>query len=125
MLNPGDAIYYFEIKIDFLKDNVVTEEKEHRILGINDELLVLDNCSFTRLQHKGDRFYVNEPFKIARVSKWCTKPYWDDIRGHIYTDNNSKKAAHDAIRKALKDYIYENYGRYCKGIDLLETLKDV
>lgn len=121
MVNIGDTIYYFEIKIDFLKDKVATEESSHTVIGTNDTLFVIDDRSFTRLQYKNDQYNIYEPFKAAKVSKWCTKPYWDDIRGRIYTDNKSKAIAHNAIKKALKDYLYENYGRYCKGVDLLET----
>lgn len=123
MLSQGDTIYYFEIKIDFLKDKVVAEESMHSVLGTNDDLFVINDRSFTRLQYKNEKFNIYEPFKAAKVSKWCTKPYWDEIRGRIYTDNKSKTIAHKAIKKALEDYLYENYGRYCKGIDLLEALK--
>jgi predicted negative regulator of RcsB-dependent stress response len=124
MVQQGDTVYYFEIKIDFLKDTVTTDEKVHKVLGSNEECFVLDDKRFTRLQYKDEKYGLSEPFKKAQVCKSHFKPYWDYIQGDIYTDNKSKKIAHNAIKKALKEYMYEQYGRYCKGIDLLDALKE-
>jgi len=125
MFNQGDTIYYFEIKIDFLKNKALTAESTNHVIASNDELFVIDDKTFTRLQYKETKYSSYDPFKVAKVSKFYLNPYFDEIRGRIYTDNKSRRIAHNAIKKALTDYMYENYGRYCKGIDLLETLKDV
>jgi hypothetical protein len=121
----GDTVYRFGITLDFLKNAVTTTESEFIVLGINEQRLVINDISFTRLQYKNETYAIDTPFKIAKISRWNTKPYWDEIRGYIYTDNKSKTIARKAIKKALKEYLYENYGRYCKGIDLLEKLEEV
>jgi hypothetical protein len=123
-MNVGDAVYYFQIKLDFLKDTVFTEEAKFTAIGVNEQKFVINDNSFTRVQHKDEKFFIDTPFKVAKVSRWNTKPYWDELRGYIYTDNKSRAIAHRAIKKALEEYLYENYGRYCKGIELLKGIEE-
>jgi hypothetical protein len=121
-MDRGDTVYYFEIKLDFLKNQAFQSESIHLVIGVNDTRFVMDDEQFTRVQFKDELHCTNTPFKKARVSKFYLKPYWDEIRGYIYTSNSCKKVAHNAIKKALESFLHENYGRYCGGIKLLETI---
>lgn len=124
MLNIGDKVYYFEIRLDFMKDAVTTKEKEFTVIGTNEIKFVMNDVSFTRIQYKDEKYAIDTPFKATRISRWNTKPYWDEVKGYIYTDNESKLIAHKAIRKELEKYLYENFGRYCIGIDLLKKFDE-
>jgi hypothetical protein len=121
-MERGDTIYYFEIKLDFLKNQAFQSESVHTVLGVNEQRFVIDDSLFTRVQFKDEQRPMYGILKKAQVSKFHLKPYWDELKGYMYTTNSSKKVAHNAIKKALESFLYENYGRYCGGIKLLETI---
>jgi hypothetical protein len=104
-----------------MHDTVVASDDIFHVLGVNKDRFVIDDDKFTTLQFKDEKYTTYTPFEKAKVYKFNCRPYWDDLRGYMYTVK-SRPTAHKAIKKALSEYMHEEYGRYCKGIDLLEKL---
>jgi hypothetical protein len=124
MLNPGDKVYRFEIRLDFLKDAVTTEENEYEVLATNEDFFVINDRNFKTLRYKIDIYGTIENFKKPSAFSSYFKSYYDYVLGYIYTDNKSKAIAHRQIKKAMSDYMEEKYGRFCKGIEMLKTLEE-
>lgn len=123
MLPIKYPVYSFSIKIDFKDNKVSTEEKTYEVVGTNEEYFVINDHYFTTLCYKPSEYNTRENFRKVHVHHFNCLQYWDYVEGQIYTHNSSKKIAQKAIKKALEKFLYDKYGRYCLGIDLLDTLK--
>lgn len=123
MFKSGDSIYKFGLKIDYLKDTTSFTVQEYKVLDSNEKMFVLKDSDFTRLQYKKPSF-LNTVFKTVDINHSNFMPYWDYLNGTYYTQFPSKKIALNKLKKEMTKWIYEKHGRYCKGIDLLESIKE-
>jgi hypothetical protein len=122
MLQQGDIIYRFEIKIDFKKNIISTDSKELKVLDSNEKIFVLKDSQFTRIQYKIEKNPLNSCFKKVTIHRFDFQPYYDELNGFMFTQYPSKKIAYKAIKRELRKWMYEKYGKYCKGVDLLNTI---
>jgi hypothetical protein len=117
-----DKVYYFSIKLDFLKNCVDQYKKDYTVIGANSEYVCIDTDDFKSLKtkgiYRGDKADFNEVFTWE--SHWSNS--WDYISGTLYTASPSEKIAYRRIKKALEKYIYEKHGRYCNAIDFLDKI---
>jgi hypothetical protein len=122
-MNAGDTIYYFKIIVDFLKNEARTEIEEYKILGINDKHLVLDDYSFTCLDLKKESCNIHAVLNTPSSYHFKLLEYHDEIQTSLYTLGKNRKRAFSKIKKATEKYIYEKFGRYCNGIEILNDLE--
>lgn len=119
----GDNIYNYEIEIDFLKNRVVANTNQCKLLGINDNYIVLDDSKFTVLDIKKAEFNTHNVFNKTKCYHFKIGSFEDKIVSNISTINNNKKAVFNSMKKAIEKYINKKFGKYCGGIELLNTLK--
>jgi len=122
VVTKDTPIYMFEIKIDFLKDEVTKKQEEYKVLDTNEDCFVINDLRFTTFQYKNETYKIYCVLKKTAVSQFLVKPYYDYIHGILYTDNKSAAIAYRNIKKDMETWMYEKWGRYCKGIDLLKQL---
>lgn len=123
MLPIKTPVYYFEIMLDFKTNKVETKKESYSVIGTNDDYFAINDRHFSTLQYKPKKYGLATNFRKVETHHSKMDPYWDYIQGHIYTHNSSENIAQRAIKKAVEKFLYEKFGRYCKGIDLLNSLK--
>lgn len=122
MLNIGTDVYCFEIKLDFKKDTVTTQDKGFKIIGTNEECFVINDQRFTTLSYKISKYSIYTDFRKVSVHHFNCLSYYDEVTGTLYTHNPSKKIAFKAIKKSMEKFLYDKYGKYCQGVSLLKSI---
>lgn len=124
MFKTGDLIYKFILKIDYKEDKTTFTCSELKVLDSNEKIFVLKDNDFTRIQYKQEKSYnPHSCFKIVSIHHHNFQPYFDYVQAQVYTQFPSKKIAFKNIKKKLELWIYKEYGRYCKGIELLNSFE--
>jgi hypothetical protein len=119
-----DRVYYYTIKLDFMKDKVIQGVEESKVLGVNSSKLVLDDSDFTVIKYKKLYRSDNEKlFNEVGVFDSHFSTFTDYIFGYLHTSSSSKKIAYKRIKKALEKFIYEKHGRYCNAITMLDKIE--
>jgi hypothetical protein len=122
-MDIGDTVYCYRIKLDFIKNQTTKERTEHKILGINNKRLVLDDYSFTHIDLKKESYnsnsVINKP--DSYYSHWGGT--WDEMKTYLYTREKNSKKAFVKAKKAMEEYIYEKFGRFSNAIDMLDSLE--
>ena len=119
----GDNIYNYEIAIDFLKNRVVANTNQCKLLGINDNYIVLNDSNFTVLDIKKAEFNTHSVFNKTNCYHFKLRELEDKIISNISTTSNNKNAVFNRMKKDIEKYINKKFGKYCGGIELLNTLK--
>lgn len=123
ILNKGEAIYHYEIKLDFIKNKAETKEETYSVLDSNIKRLVINDEKFTRLQYENNKNYnMDTPFNVPQAYKVECRPSFDYVYGYIYTTSDNKKKCFADVKKKIEEYLYDKYGRYCNGIELLKDI---
>ena len=76
-MQVGDKIYVYEIKLDF--NNSKTEQicNIHKIIGVNEQKLVIDDYHFTVIKHK--KAYSGDKEKLLNDVLFVDFTDWDTI----------------------------------------------
>jgi hypothetical protein len=122
-MHIGDKVYKFDIVLDFLKNEVSQERKEHSIIGINDERLVINDRQFTTLELKKTRYNDHKTI-IRKVYVWHSHygNYWDSVKAVFYTTNNSEKIAKKTMKKQIEKFMYEKFGKYAMQTSMIDRI---
>lgn len=128
-VNKGDKIFKFSIE---LKGNGIIQKdlKAYEVLGskesdLYEELIVLDDDSYTTLQTKEEKYRMHSLYgkAICYEMKWNCSSLIDYITGQLYTNNPNEKVAYKSIKKAMNKFINDKYGKYGNYINLLEKIE--
>jgi len=123
-MKPKDIVHYYEVKIDFDKNDIFQTHEKYKVLGVNLNKLVIEDDNFTVIKHKklyrGD---FNIVFNQTNINESHFEPYWNYIKCYLYTLSSSEKIAYRRIKKSLEKYIYEKHGRYCNALEFLDKIK--
>lgn len=118
-----DSVYYYEIKMDFNKNEVTQKREEHKVIGVNKYNLVIDDLNFTSIRHTKMYRSDEKLFNSVLVFDHHFEPYWDYIQGYVYTSSSNFKVVYKRIKKAIEKFIYKKHGRYCNTINLLDQIQ--
>lgn len=118
----GDKIYSYEIILDFRKDCSSKVKNEYKVLGINEKRLVLDDNYFTKLDLKKESYNSNQILNRSSSWHYNFSKYKDEVLTQIYTTDNNSKRVYKKLKVDTGNFLYEKFGKYCKGTDLLENL---
>jgi hypothetical protein len=125
-MKAKDIVYHYSIRIDFNADKVTQKQNKHVVLGVNSEMLVIDDYRFTTIKHKksyrGDSDSLFNQVAVFDTSNWRISSS-DYIESDLYTSSSSTKIAYRRMKKALETFIYKKHGRYCNAILFLDQIK--
>lgn len=118
-----DKVYYYEIEINFNKNEVKQTDKEYTVIGVNDSRLCIDDSCFKSIKYKKSyRGDSEKLFNEVCVIDWSNDRYFNFIRGYLYTSTTSKKIAYKRVKRGLEKHIGERYGKYCNAAELLNSI---
>lgn len=122
MLQAGEKIYYYKIELDFAKDNSNQKVEELEVIGANEEYFVLNDYFFTKLYQKSGKYNTSYcVFNKPSVSHFKMFSY-DEVKGYFYTKESNEKKALKKLKAEIEKFLYEKFGKYCKGVDLLNAI---
>lgn len=118
----GDNIYYYKVVIDFVKQEVVQDKREHTVIGVNNTYGVMDDYLFSKARlnkkvgHNSDCI-----FDVARAyeMKICSV---NEITGYVYSTVENDKKMYKSIKNQIDKLIDEKYGCYCNGKALTDKI---
>ncbi len=119
-----DKIYLFVIELDFLKDAVIQELKEYKIIGVNSKCIAINDEYFTTISTDSKTNYrLHEEYNKVSIIQSKYEKIFDYIRGSLYTSDSSNKSAYKRIKAELEKYIQEKHGRYCNAVTMLDKIE--
>ena len=122
-MQVGDKIYVYEIKLDF--NNSKTEQicNIHKIIGVNEQKLVIDDYHFTVIKHKkaysGDKEKLLNDVLFVDFTDW---EYFGYLTGILRTTESDGKLGYRKVKKELGKYITKKLSRYGGAIELLDKI---
>lgn len=119
-MKKGDTVYHFSLAVDFIKDEVRFGISEHKVIGVNDKRIVIDDADFTRLDFKESR--INDVFERVGGYHFNCLSYYDEIKVNYYSANDNEKTAKTAMKKWAEEFMYEKFGRYSSKQFLLDKI---
>lgn len=121
-MKKKDKVYEYEIKIDFLKDEVKQTKEEHSIIGANKNYICLDTLNFKSLKIKPS--YSGDTIDFEAVNTFESKysNMWDYMMATLFTSEPDEKIVYKKMKDALENFIYEKHGRYCNAATFLDKI---
>jgi hypothetical protein len=121
-MKTGDKVFYYEIEIDFMGNNVKQAKEEHKIVAVNSHYLCIDNNDFTSIKHtkwySGD---VDTLFNEVRTYE-MKYTFTNKIFAELYTSSSNDKVAYRRMKKQIEKFIDKNYGCYLDFIGYLDRI---
>jgi hypothetical protein len=100
-LERGDIIYYYEITLDFKNNSARKRIEKNEILGINEEMLVLNNSTFKILNLKYKKYSIYSNINNPVAYKLSFSSYYDELIGNIYSSCSEEVKSFAIVKKKL------------------------
>jgi hypothetical protein len=121
MLEIGQEVYMYKIKLDFKDDTVSKVNEKNKIIGLNKSMFCLDDYNFTKVDLNKESYNINP--LLDRPNCYHFKgTFYDEITGTLFTTKKDDKKQYLKVKKALGKYIQDKFGKY-SGSNLLDKLE--
>ena len=117
----GDKIHRFSYKIDYIRKSGHLSNCQYNVIGANDKLYVIDTPEYKTMSRIKSDMYPHANQAFAYRSKYSN--LYDTLEIILYTKNKDEKRARQILYNKAKEYVDENYGRYCdSSMELIENI---
>lgn len=123
-MQVNDKIYIYKIRLDFKEDKVEQSRSHHKVIGVNDCKLVIDDRNFTTIKlqkdYSGDRDkLLNEVLIIDFTDEDC----FNFIEGVLRTTESKRDNGYQEVKEELEKYVNKKLSRYGGAVELLKEIE--